>query len=138
MRAPEPRHDMETFLAIDFETANARRASACALGWARYEQGERVDSGSLLIDPQLADDEWDGFNISIHGIKPADVRGAPVFTDAWDWIAPHAATGPLIAHNAAFDMGVIRGELYRANLTPEPFKYLCKSIDRQACHYRRH
>lgn len=118
---------MEAFLAIDFETANAHRASACALGWARYEQGERVDSGSLLIDPQLADDEWDGFNISIHGIKPADVRGAPTFADVWGWIAPHAAAGPLIAHNAAFDLGVVRSELYRASITPESFRYLCSA-----------
>jgi DNA polymerase III epsilon subunit-like protein len=118
---------METFLAIDFETANARRASACALGWVLYEAGERVDAGSFLIDPQIADGEWDGFNIGIHGITPDAVRGARTFGDVWSWVAPHAAVGPLIAHNAAFDLGVVRAELLRARITPDPFKYLCSA-----------
>jgi DNA polymerase-3 subunit epsilon len=118
---------VETFLAIDFETANAQRASACALGWVLYEGGERVDAGSFLIDPQIADDEWDGFNIGIHGITPNDVRGAPTFGDAWIWVAQQATVAPLIAHNAAFDLGVVRAELLRANIKPDPFKYLCSA-----------
>jgi DNA polymerase III subunit epsilon len=124
---------METFLAVDFETANAQRASACALGWARFERGQEIDTGSLLIDPRIADEDWDGFNVSLHGIEPADVRGASTFAEVWDWIAPRAVADPLVAHNAAFDMGVVRSELYRANITPAPFRYLCSArLARQA------
>lgn len=124
---------METFLAVDFETANAQRASACALGWARFERGEEVDAGSLLIDPQIAYEAWDGFNIGLHGVQPADVRGAPTFAEVWDWIAPQASDHPLVAHNAAFDMGVVRSELFRADITPVPFRYPCSArLARQA------
>ena len=87
---------MENFLAIDFETANAQRGSACALGWAEFQAGRLVDSGRLLINPQLSDEQWDSFNISIHGIKPEDVRGAPRFAEVWNIIAPHTAAGPLV------------------------------------------
>jgi DNA polymerase-3 subunit epsilon len=118
---------MEDFLAIDFETANAQRGSACALGWAQFQAGQLFDSGRLLINPQLSDEQWDPFNISIHRIEPDDVRGAPMFAEIWSVVAAYTATGPLVAHNASFDMSVLRAELARSGVTPDPFRYLCSA-----------
>jgi DNA polymerase-3 subunit epsilon len=118
---------MENFLAIDFETANAQRGSACALGWAQFQAGRLFDSGRLLINPQLSDEQWDAFNISIHGIKPEDVRGAPMFAEVWSIVAPHTAADPLVAHNASFDMSVLRAEFARWGMTPDPFRYVCSA-----------
>ena len=117
----------EGFLAIDFETANAQRGSACALGWAQFQDGRALDSGRLLINPQLPDKQWDSFNIAIHGIEPEDVRGAPTFTEVWSLIAPCTAAGPLVAHNASFDMSVLRAELARSGVAPAPFRYVCSA-----------
>jgi DNA polymerase-3 subunit epsilon len=39
------------FLALDFETANYYRDSACALGLVRVENNEIVDRASFLIRP---------------------------------------------------------------------------------------
>ena len=42
---------MTTFVAIDFETANHRGDSACALGLVRVEDGAVTAAESLLIRP---------------------------------------------------------------------------------------
>jgi len=117
----------EHFTTIDFETANAQRGSACALGWARFQAGQLIDSGQSLINPQLPDEQWSSFNIRIHGIKPDDVRNAPTFAEVWSAIAPSTAAGPLVAHNASFDTSVLRAELARSGLVPDPFRYACSA-----------
>ena len=117
----------EGFLAIDLETANAGRGSACALGWAHFQDGHALDAGRILIDPRISVEQWDSFNIRIHGIAPEDVRGAATFADVWSVIEPYTATGPLVAHNASFDMSVLRAEFARSGVAPAPFRYVCSA-----------
>ena len=117
----------DAFLAIDFETASSSRASACAVGWSRFENGAEAQSGTTLIDPGLEPGEWDGFNISIHGIEPADVVGAPSFAEVWEHVSGVSAGSPLVAHYAPFDIGVVRAELWRAGIQPVPFRYTCSA-----------
>lgn len=62
------------FAAIDVETANADLSSICQVGVATFEDGAHVGSWSSLVDPE---DEFDGFNVSIHGIDEQAVKGAP-------------------------------------------------------------
>lgn len=66
------------FVAIDVETANSDKASICSIGAALFSQGSVVDEWYSLIDPC---DYFDRINISIHGIKENDVRGAPNFRE---------------------------------------------------------
>lgn len=42
---------MREFIAIDFETGNDARVSACALGYARISNGQLIESDSHLIKP---------------------------------------------------------------------------------------
>ncbi|MEP6483394.1 MAG: exonuclease domain-containing protein [Rudaea sp.] len=67
---------MPSFVAIDVETANADLASICQIGIARFVDGELIDTWSTLVDPE---DDFDGFNISIHGIRPEMIKGKPNF-----------------------------------------------------------
>jgi DNA polymerase-3 subunit epsilon len=118
----------ETFLAIDFETASSSRASACAVGVALFEDGQPVETDASLINPGLKDEDWDAFNIQLHGIQPSDVRDAPTFPDIWKSISENYGGVPLLAHNASFDMSVIRAELARANEGPgAPVSYTCSA-----------
>lgn len=119
---------MSGFVAVDFETANETRASACALGWAMFAGGNLVYQGSSLIAPEIHDDEWSDFNIAIHGIRPSDVRGAPAFPDVWSDLVDLALDRPLVAHYAAFDMSVLRAELGRFGLSPRPIRYACSAL----------
>ncbi|RUR34471.1 exonuclease domain-containing protein [Vreelandella nanhaiensis] len=66
----------ERFVVIDVETANPDMSSICQVGLAVYEQGRRVETHSLLVDPE---DGFDEFNIAIHGITPDLVQGQPTF-----------------------------------------------------------
>lgn len=126
--APAQRANANAFLAIDFETANEQRASACALGFALFENGHAVEGGATLIDPGLDEDDWNPFNIHIHGIQPEDVIGEPSFAEVWSSLSDRYAGLPLVAHNAAFDMSVLRSELGRAQLRPpDTIRYLCSA-----------
>ena len=62
------------FAAIDVETANADLSSICQVGVALFENGIHTNSWSSLVDPE---DDFDGFNVSIHGIDEETVKGAP-------------------------------------------------------------
>lgn len=77
---------MNTFLAIDFETANRSRNSACAIGLAAGQAGKIVAARSFLIRPPTPRFEFSG----IHGIRWSDVCNAPTFGGLWptllDWI----------------------------------------------------
>jgi DNA polymerase-3 subunit epsilon len=113
------------FTAIDFETANADRGSVCAVGLIRVDNGDVVGRVSQLIRPEPL--FFDPFNVAIHGISPADVADAPTFAEFWPslWAG---VEGPLVAHNAAFDMSVLRRSLDRAG-TPYPeTDYFCTRV----------
>jgi DNA polymerase-3 subunit epsilon len=115
-----------SFLAIDFETASStQRGSACALGFALVESGLVVRTGKSLIDPQLPPAEWSGMNIGIHGIRPDAVRGAPPFFKAWEQMLSTARGFPIVAHNASFDMSVLRAEHERAQVPISGYRYAC-------------
>ena len=66
-----------TVLAPDFETANERRDSACAVGLAWIADGRVVRRESHLIRPPEM--RFAPGNIRVHGILPANVAGEPGF-----------------------------------------------------------
>lgn len=87
------------FAAVDVETANADLASICQIGIAIFRGGSHVDSWSSLVDPE---DDFDGFNVSIHGIDEQTVNGAPT----WPAIAETLRgllTGSVVACHTPFD-----------------------------------
>jgi len=111
------------FTAIDFETATASRGSACSIGIVRVEEGRIVEKLHRLIQPP--GNRYDGFNISIHGITPAMTWSAPTFRELWPQLAPYLSGQNVIAHNASFDMSVLRYCLDAAGCEYPPFGYYC-------------
>lgn len=110
-------------IAIDFETANEERGSACSVGLAWIDNGEVVRVEERLIRPKSM--RFSSFNIAIHGIRPEHVEDASEFPEVMDEFADDFAGASMIAHNAAFDFSVWRGALdvYRQ---PYPeFDYFC-------------
>jgi DNA polymerase-3 subunit epsilon len=76
---------MRPFVAIDFETADPRRDSACAVGLARVEAGEIVARESALIRPPR---NMHPACQAVHGLKWSDVSSAPPFPDVWRKLSP--------------------------------------------------
>lgn len=110
-------------IAIDFETANEDRRSACAVGLAWIENGSVVRCEHRLIRPREM--RFNPHNIRVHGIRPEDVADKPEFPEVLSEFLPEISGALIIAHNAAFDIGVFCSTLaaYR-QLFPE-FGYYC-------------
>ena len=101
-----------TFYAIDFETANNYQNSACSVGVVRLVDGVEKDSVYSLIKPTKMCFRQDFTDI--HGISYGDVRHSPEFPEVWQTVVEPflKSSGEekihFVAHNAQFDMGVIR------------------------------
>jgi DNA polymerase-3 subunit epsilon len=109
--------------AIDFETANADRASACALGLVVVQEVQIVKRRSWLIRPSKGC--FDLNNVMIHGITAGHVAEKPTFAELWDEIRSEIQDMPLVAHNASFDVSVLRHTLDNYNLKYPALDYYC-------------
>lgn len=103
-----PRQHVD-FVAIDFETATGDPNSACAVGLAFVVGLEVVATTHHLIQPP--GNRYDQGNIHVHGIYPEDTEHAPDFLTVWQQLHPMLEGKALIAHNARFDMSVIKASL---------------------------
>ncbi|KPF42404.1 3'-5' exonuclease [Rhizobium sp. G187] len=110
-------------IAIDFETANEERGSACSVGLAWIEGGAVTRVEERLIRPKSM--RFSSFNIAIHGIRPEHVEDAAEFPEVMDEFADDFAGATMIAHNAAFDFSVWRASLDVYRLAYPSFSYLC-------------
>lgn len=111
------------FIAMDFETANYQRHSACSLALVMVRNSRIVGEYYSLINPKT-DFFWK--NIQIHGIHPEDVADAPTFPDVWQEIRQYYNQNSLIvAHNAPFDCGVLAGCLKHYGLEQPNYLALC-------------
>ncbi len=111
------------FAAIDFETANHSLDSVCALGLVIVEGGQIVQTVSRLVRPREL--YFDAFNVMIHGITEEVVKYAPEFNDIWPEIADLLEGRIILAHNASFDMNVLREVLHQYQIECPPYKNAC-------------
>lgn len=100
------------FVAVDVETANADLASICQIGIALFEGGRLAEAWGTLIDPE---DDFDPFNVAIHGITESSVRGAPTFPSAFDAIVPRLNSSITVSHTP-FDRLALSRAAERYNL----------------------
>lgn len=109
--------------ALDFETATRSGDSACALGVVIVEGGEERYRQSWLIRPPYNAYHWG--NVRVHGISPEMTVDAPEFPAVWDEAMSMIGSLTMVAHNAPFDIGVIRGCCETYGIAPPPSRYLC-------------
>ena len=113
---------MDPFVAIDFEIANVRHDSACAVGLVACSRGQVVESRSYLIRPPGRRFTFTG----LHGLSWQDVGEAPTFGDLWPtlqgWLAPARFVA---AHNAKFDRRVLNACCARYRLRAPGKRFVC-------------
>jgi DNA polymerase-3 subunit epsilon len=73
--------------------------------------------------------------VAVHGLTTAFLQGKPLFKDVVDDFLTFISDSPLVAHNAAFDLGFINAELERTSRTPLAAN---RVIDTLALARRRH
>lgn len=119
-------YDRMKFITLDFETANRDRTSACELGLTFVENGVVGETKSWLIRPRPND--FDYFNVLMHGIRPELVRDEPEFDVVWNEVKPLLEGQFVIAHNAGFDMSVLRKTLEQFAIPLPSLEYTCSYI----------
>lgn len=119
---------MDSWVAIDFETANGSRASACSVAVARVKGGEVTEQFATLVKPPAGHDRFEYRNTQVHGIRASDVVRAPEWRQVWGHLSAFIGDDPLVAHNASFDTSVIRAANGAAGLPWPAMRYACTMV----------
>ena len=120
-----------TYTVFDVETPNRANDRMSAIGITVIGGGKIVDEFYSLVDPET---RFDHFNTRLTGISASTVKGAPTFPELWKTIELYMSDGILTAHNAVFDMGVLKKCLNGYGIEWKPAaKYLCTVKIGRAC-----
>ena len=113
---------VRNFVAIDFETAT--QLNPCQIGMAIVKNGVIVKTINRLIRP--INNIYNPFTISVHNITPKMTEDKPEFPEIWDEIKDYFRGVIVVAHNARFDMSVLKSALDTYDLPyPEIKGYIC-------------
>ena len=119
-RSPASRQ--RVFVAIDFETADYFRDSACSVALVRVEGRKIVAREHHLIQPPRRDFKF----THLHGITWSMVARAPTFGRVWARLEPLLEGADfLAAHNAGFDRSVLKACCQAAGLEPPALDFTC-------------
>lgn len=114
---------MARYVVFDVETPNRRSARMSAIGITMIENGRIGEEFYSLVNPETY---FEPFNVRLTGINEQTVKDAPTFPQLWARIEPIMERGILVAHNAAFDLGVLKGCLQGYKIPWEKtLPYLC-------------
>lgn len=118
----------QSFVAIDFETANSSRSSACEVGLCRVIDGTVDATFGSLIAPPLLFSKFEERNVRIHGITADHVKDSPTWKELWPDVEDFIGGLPLVAHNASFDLSVLRNSMTAFDLEWPQLEYWCTLI----------
>lgn len=113
---------MHTFVALDFETADHKPDSACAIGVVQVIDYQIAQRFYTLIRPPRQRFRF----THIHGICWRDVAGQPTFGELWPRVSSVFEEADFIAaHNAAFDKGVLHESCRAYGVMPPTHDFTC-------------
>lgn len=117
---------MNSFIAIDFETANYKRTSICSVGMVFVENKQIVDRHYSLVKPEP------NYYIpqfeKIHGITHSDTIEADTFEVVWNNILARIGNLPMVAHNKLFDHTCLKATLAAYNLPEFKNDFYCTLV----------
>ncbi len=111
------------FVALDFETANHRRDSVCEIGIAVVSNGQVREQRSWLVRPR--ENQFNRMNTYIHGIDAKKVADEPEFDALWQKVRDYFEGACVVAHNASFDLSVLRHVLAQYEIPFPELSYAC-------------
>jgi DNA polymerase-3 subunit epsilon len=118
---------MNDFITIDFETATESPESAISVGLVKYRNYRPVSTYYSLIRPPNLYIRSDF--TELHGLTVDDVKDAPDFACIWkNEIKGFIGETLLAAHNAAFDMNVLKAALGYYELPLPRLSYFCTLV----------
>lgn len=112
------------FISIDFEIANNNFDSACSIGMVFVEGLKIIDQKYFTIKPPV--EYYDPKMTEIHNLSDETLNNSPTFEEVWNEIDCYFKKDTLvIAHNAQFDMNVLRSCLITYDIPSPNFSYVC-------------
>ena len=114
---------MNSFAAIDFETANQHRYSVCSVGVVIVRDGKPVKTFYELIRPEP--NYYCRWATEVHGLTRNDTDNAELFPTVWQRIAPELEELPLVAHNSVFDEGCLRHAFRHFDMPYPDYHFRC-------------
>ena len=69
--------------------------------------------------------QFNPYNSKLHGIKESDVKDERNFKELWNELKMYFTDELLVAHNASFDMQVLRSLLLYYRINFQPMRYTC-------------
>lgn len=112
-----------TWAAVDVETTGLHpvRDRVAEIAVVRLgPNAEMVDEWSTLVNPGER-----ALGGRIHGIRAAELVGAPTFAEIRDDLLARLAGNVIVAHNAPFDVAFLQAEAVRAGAAWGPIEGLC-------------
>ena len=105
---PEYFENKFDFIAIDFETANKNRISACAIGLVFIKDFKIVFSKKHYIKPPKGE-EFSSFHSNIHKIYEQDVEHSFTFEELWEnEFSKYFNDNLVVFHNASMDLSILK------------------------------
>ena len=115
--------DYYRYIAFDVETPNRYNDRMSAIGITVIDNGRIAKKYYTPVNPETY---FDYFNTQLTGLDEDTVRDAPTFPELWPRIAPIFESGLVVAHNAVFDLGVLRKCLQGYGIEWRRYtRYLC-------------
>jgi DNA polymerase-3 subunit epsilon len=111
------------FTAIDIETANEQRNSICSIGYVTVKNGIIAEKKNTIVKPKEM--RFTNVNKRIHGICEIDVLNSQEFDVVWEHLSSILCDQILLAHNADFDMDVLKQTLNAYGLNKPSNKFIC-------------
>jgi DNA polymerase-3 subunit epsilon len=115
--------DLTDVIVLDTETtgigSSARIVEVAAL---HVKNGVVVRQFQSLVNPEM---HIPSMVVRVHGITDAMVVGAPTAAPVLAGFAKFVAGHTLVAHNASFDFGILRGEYGRVKVAPPGCAMYC-------------
>lgn len=121
---PEYFQNQFDYIAIDFETANNSRVSACAIGLNFVKGNKVVHSSKHFIKPPSSE-MFLKTHTDIHGITNDDVEYAMSFKELWDSeFSKYFNNNLIVFHNASMELSILKNlfELYK--ISPYEISYI--------------
>ena len=128
MKTPEPRPSglaatgsFSRIIAVNFETPNNEHDSICNIGITIGDQNNRISTNITVNPEEKVEDVPDG-------MTEEEILSSPTFKELWPELSRLFSGALVIAHNASYDLTILKKVLKAYDLPVPEFS--------QACTYR--
>jgi DNA polymerase-3 subunit epsilon len=113
-----------TYTAIDFETANSYPGGGASVALVRFDQdGLKREEFYTLLRPKHR--YFDPGMTAVHKLNEDECLASDEFDAVWPRMREFIGGDLLVAHNAVFDMGVLKGSFEAYDLEVKEMNHLC-------------